>query len=78
MKGLLVKDFLLTTKVQGKVFGALVLFAIFMTFTTDNPFFIVSYLTFICSIFSIMPSLMMNLATDIPFYSRFRWMFEIM
>lgn len=53
MKGLLVKDFLLTTKVQGKVFGALVLFAIFMTFTTDNPFFIVSYLTFICSIFSI-------------------------
>lgn len=53
MKGLLVKDFLLTTKVQGKVFGALVLFAIFMTFTTDNQFFIVSYLTFICSIFSI-------------------------
>lgn len=53
MKGLLIKDFLLTTKVQGKVFGALVLFAIFMTFTTDNQFFIVSYLTFICSIFSI-------------------------
>lgn len=53
MKGLLIKDVLLTIKVQGKVFGALVLFAIFMTFTTDNPFFIVSYLTFICSIFSI-------------------------
>ena len=53
MKGLLIKDVLLTTKVQGKVFGALVLFAIFMTFTTDNPFYIVSYLTFICSIFSI-------------------------
>lgn len=53
MKGLLIKDVLLTTKVQGKVFGALILFAIVMTFTTENTFFIVSYLTFICSIFSI-------------------------
>ena len=51
MKGLLIKDVLLTTKVQGKVFGALILFAIVMTFTTENTFFIVSYLTFICSIF---------------------------
>lgn len=53
MKGLLIKDVLLTTKVQGKVFGALILFAIVMTFATENTFFIVSYLTFICSIFSI-------------------------
>lgn len=52
MKGLLVKDFLLTTKVQGKTLGFLILFALAMTFATDNPFFIVSYLTFICSIFS--------------------------
>lgn len=53
MKGLLIKDVLLTTKVQGKVFGVLILFAIVMTFATENTFFIVSYLTFICSIFSI-------------------------
>lgn len=53
MKGLLVKDFLLTTKVQGKTLGCLIVFALLMAFATDNPFFIVSYLTFICSIFSI-------------------------
>lgn len=53
MKGLLVKDVLLTVKVQGKTFALLVLFALFMAFAMDNPFFIVSYLTFICSIFSI-------------------------
>ena len=53
MKGLLVKDFLLTAKTQGKTLGFLVIFALIMTFATDDPFFIVSYLTFICSIFSI-------------------------
>ena len=53
MKGLLVKDILLTTKVQGKTFAALVLFALMVTFATDNPFFVVSYLTFICSIYTV-------------------------
>ena len=71
MKGLLIKDVLLTTKVQGKVFGALILFAIVMTFTTENTFFIVSYLTFICSIFLSMPLHMMSLEMDIPFYLHF-------
>lgn len=53
MKGLLTKDILLTTKVQGKTFVLLVFFAIVMAFSTDNPFFIVGYLTFICSIFTV-------------------------
>ena len=52
MKGLLVKDVLLTRKMQGKTFACLMLFALVMAFTTDNPFFAVSYITFICSIFT--------------------------
>ena len=53
MKGLLVKDVLLTRKMQGKTFACLMLFAFVMAFTTDNPFFAVSYITFICSIFTV-------------------------
>lgn len=52
MKGLLVKDFRLMIT-QKKFFIMMLLFSIFITFTMDDPSFIIGYITFLCTFFSI-------------------------
>lgn len=53
MKGLLVKDICIAKKVQGKVFLALVLLSVVMSFLSENSFFAVGYLVFVSAIFAI-------------------------
>ena len=52
MKGLLIKDLRLMVK-QQKIFSSVVFIAVLLAVVTGNTFFIISYMTFVASLFTL-------------------------
>lgn len=69
MKGLLIKDLRLMVK-QQKIFSSVVFIAVLLAVVTGNTFFIISYMTFVASLFTLTSISMMNLIMETPFFFR--------